>query len=318
MSRRPLRYGEGHRRGDGCLSVGPRTKQKSRLLKPMEINAQTQFCGVIGNPVEHSLSPAIHNAAFQKLGLNFVYLAFRVEAIGDAIKGLRSLGSFRGASVTIPHKVATVPLLDSIEPTARHIGAINTIVAKGGTLTGYNTDATGALRALREGAVALKGRQVVILGSGGAARAIAFALGTEPGIDRLTILGIDNQERTALVRDLQSKTGMTVQESPLYEGTLRKVLPDTHVLIHCTPMGMSPKLHETSVPVTLLHAGLTVMDIVYNPRDTRLLKDAKAAGCRTIPGLEMFLHQAAAQFELWTNQTAPADVMRAVLESRFS
>jgi shikimate dehydrogenase len=284
----------------------------------MEINAQTQFCGVIGNPVEHSLSPAIHNAAFQKLGLNFVYLAFRVEAIGDAIKGLRALGSFRGASVTIPHKVATVPLLDSIEPTARHIGAINTIVAKGGTLTGYNTDATGALRALREGAVALKGRQVVILGSGGAARAIAFALGTEPGIDRLTILGIDNQERTALVRDLQSKTGMTVQESPLYEGTLRKVLPDTHVLIHCTPMGMSPKLHETSVPVTLLHAGLTVMDIVYNPRDTRLLKDAKAAGCRTIPGLEMFLHQAAAQFELWTNQTAPADVMRAILESRFS
>jgi shikimate dehydrogenase len=284
----------------------------------MEINAQTQFCGVIGNPVEHSLSPAIHNAAFQKLGLNFVYLAFRVEAIGDAIKGLRALGSFRGASVTIPHKVATVPLLDSIEPTARHIGAINTIVAKGGTLTGYNTDATGALRALREGAVALKGRQVVILGSGGAARAIAFALGTEPGIDRLTILGIDNQERTALVRDLQSKTGMTVQESSLNEGTLRKVLPDTHVLIHCTPMGMSPKLHETSVPVTLLHAGLTVMDIVYNPRDTRLLKDAKAAGCRTIPGLEMFLHQAAAQFELWTNQTAPADVMRAVLESRFS
>ena len=284
----------------------------------MEINAQTQFCGVIGNPVEHSLSPAIHNAAFQKLGLNFVYLAFRVKAIGDAIKGLRALGSFRGASVTIPHKVATVPLLDSIEPTARHIGAINTIVAKGGTLTGYNTDATGALRALREGAVALKGRQVVILGSGGAARAIAFALGTEPGIDRLTILGIDNQERTALVRDLQSKTGMTVQESPLNEGTLRKVLPDTHVLIHCTPMGMSPKLHETSVPVTLLHAGLTVMDIVYNPRDTRLLKDAKAAGCRTIPGLEMFLHQAAAQFELWTNQTAPADVMRAVLESRFS
>ena len=284
----------------------------------MEINAQTQFCGVIGNPVEHSLSPAIHNAAFQKLGLNFVYLAFRVEAIGDAIKGLRALGSFRGASVTIPHKVATVPLLDSIEPTARHIGAINTIVAKGGTLTGYNTDATGALRALREGAVTLKGRQVVILGSGGAARAIAFALGTEPGIDRLTILGIDNQERTALVRDLQSKTGMTVQESPLNEGTLRKVLPDTHVLIHCTPMGMSPKLHETSVPVTLLHAGLTVMDIVYNPRDTRLLKDAKAAGCRTIPGLEMFLHQAAAQFELWTNQTAPADVMRAVLESRFS
>ncbi len=284
----------------------------------MDINAHTQFCGVIGNPVEHSLSPAIHNAAFQKLGLNYVYLAFRVEAIGEAIKGLRALGNFRGASVTIPHKVAAVPFLDSVESTARHIGAINTIVAEGVTLTGHNTDAIGALRALREGGVELKGRQVVMLGSGGAARAIAFALGTVTGIERLTLLGIDSQERTALARDLQSKTGMTVQESLLDEGALRKILPDSHVLIHCTPMGMSPKVNETAVPAALLHTGLTVMDIVYNPRDTQLLKDAKARGCRTIPGLEMFLHQAAAQFELWTHHAAPADVMRAVLESRFS
>lgn len=255
----------------------------------MDINAHTQLCGVIGNPVEHSLSPAIHNAAFQELGLNFVYLAFRVEAIGDAIKGLRALGNFRGASVTIPHKVAAVPFLDSVEPTASHIGAINTIVAAGGVLTGYNTDATGALRALREGGVALNGRQVVMLGSGGAARAIAFALGAETGIDHLTILGIDEQERAVLVRDLRSKTGMAVQESLLDEGMLRKVLPDTHVLIHCTPMGMSPKVHQTAVPAALLHPGLTVMDIVYNPRDTQLLKDAKVAGCRVIPGIEMFL-----------------------------
>jgi shikimate dehydrogenase len=111
---------------------------------------------------------------------------------------------------------------------------------------------------------------------------------------------------------------MTVQASPLDESTLRKVLPDARVLIHCTPMGMSPNVQGTSVPAPLLHAGLTVMDIVYNPRETRLLKDAKAAGCRTVPGLEMFLHQAAAQFELWTNQAAPTDVMRTVLESRFS
>ena len=161
----------------------------------MDINIHTQFCGVIGNPVEHSLSPAIHNAAFQKLGLNFVYLAFRVEAIGDAIKGLRALGNFRGASVTIPHKVTSLPFLDSIEPTARHIGAINTIVATGGALTGYNTDAIGALRALRDGKVALKGQKVVMLGSGGAARAIAFALGAEAELDRLTVLGIDDQEQ---------------------------------------------------------------------------------------------------------------------------
>jgi len=284
----------------------------------MDINAHTQFCGVIGNPVEHSLSPAIHNAAFQKLGLNFVYLAFRVEAIADAIMGLRALGNFRGASVTIPYKVAAVPFLDSVEPTASHIGAINTIVAAGGVLTGYNTDATGALRALREGAVALNGQRVVMLGTGGAARAIAFALAMDRRIECLTVLGIDVAERRNLVKDLESKTSLCVIEGPLDEKALGRSLRDAQVLIHCTPIGMYPKIHDTSVPTTLLHPGLTVMDIVYNPRDTQLLKDAKAAGCRVIPGLEMFLYQAAAQFELWTNQAAPADVMRAVLENRFS
>jgi shikimate dehydrogenase len=283
----------------------------------MDINAHTQFCGVIGNPVEHSLSPAIHNAAFQKLGLNFVYLAWRVEIIGDAINGLRALGNFRGASVTIPHKVAAVPFLDEVENTARHIGAINTIVATGGKLTGYNTDATGALRALREGGAGLKGQRVAMVGSGGAARAIAFALAAEGAIERLDLLGIDDKEREALAGDLRSKTTMAVHDTQLNEASLKKVLANVQVLIHCTPTGMSPKVEGSCVPASLLHAGLTVMDIVYNPRETRLLKEAKAAGCRTIPGFEMFLHQAAAQFELWTNQPAPTDVMRTVLESRF-
>ena len=284
----------------------------------MDINAQTRFCGVIGNPVEHSLSPAIHNAAFQKLELNFVYLAWRVEHIADAIRGLRALGNFRGASVTIPHKVAAVPLLDEVEPTARHIGAINTIVSDGGKMSGYNTDATGALRALREGGARLSGQRVVMLGSGGAARAIAFALATEGAVERLDLLGIDDNERKALAGDLASKTAMAVHDTQLNEDSLKKVLPASSVLIHCTPIGMSPKVQDSCVPSSLLHPGLTVMDIVYNPRETRLLKEAAAAGCRTIPGLEMFLHQAAAQFELWTNRPAPTAVMRAVLESRFS
>lgn len=284
----------------------------------MDINAQTRFCGVIGNPVEHSLSPAIHNAAFQKLELNFVYLAWRVEHIADAIRGLRALGNFRGASVTIPHKVAAVPLLDEVEPTARHIGAINTIVSDGGKMSGYNTDATGALRALREGGARLSGQRVVMLGSGGAARAIAFALATEGAVERLDLLGIDDNERKALAGDLASKTAMAVHDTQLNEDSLKKVLPESSVLIHCTPIGMSPKVQDSCVPSSLLHPGLTVMDIVYNPRETRLLKEAAAAGCRTIPGLEMFLHQAAAQFELWTNRPAPTAVMRAVLESRFS
>lgn len=283
----------------------------------MEINAHTQFCGVIGNPVEHSLSPAIHNAAFQKLGLNCVYLAWKVEAISDAIKGLRALGNFCGASVTIPHKVSAMPFLDHVESTARQIGAINTIVAEKGQLTGYNTDATGALRALREGEVELAGRHIVMLGSGGAARAIAFALASESGADKLVLLGVDDKERAALAADIRSKTALVVEDFHLDEATLGRTLPGAQVLIHCTPIGMSPKVDVTCVPASLLHAGLAVMDIVYNPRETRLLNDATRAGCKTIPGLEMFLNQAVTQFELWTNRSAPVDVMRTVLESRF-
>jgi shikimate dehydrogenase len=284
----------------------------------MDINAETQFCGVIGNPVGHSLSPAIHNAAFQKLGLNFVYLAWRVDAIGDAIKGLRALGNFRGASVTIPHKVAAMPLLDQVETTARHIGAINTIVAKDGKLTGANTDATGALRALQEGKARLKDEEIVLLGSGGAARAIAFALASEAEVRGLHLLGIEEQERRNLASDLKTKTGVTVSDAHLNEASLKICLPKARVLIHCTPVGMTPNTGKSCVPVQFLHPGLTVMDIVYNPRETQLLIDATAAGCRTIAGLEMFLFQAAAQFERWTGRTAPIDVMRAVLESRFS
>ncbi len=284
----------------------------------MEINAQTQFCGVIGNPVEHSLSPAIHNAAFRKLGLNFVYLAWRVDAIGAALSGLRALGNFRGASITIPHKVAAMPFLDDIEPTARHIGAINTVVAENGRLVGSNTDATGAYRALLEGGAPLKGERVVMLGSGGAARAIAFALAQESGISGLDLLGIEEQERRSLAEDLRAKTGLTVDDAMLEEAALRRALPRAKVLIHCTPIGMAPKVGKSCVPSSLLHTGLVVMDIVYNPRETQLLLDAKAAGCKTIAGLEMFLHQAAAQFELWTGKPAPTDVMRLVLESRFT
>ncbi len=284
----------------------------------MEINAHTQFCGVIGNPVEHSLSPAIHNAAFRSAGLNFVYLAWRVEAIGSALSGLRSLGNFRGASITIPHKVAAMSFLDEIEPTARHIGAINTVVAEGGRLVGSNTDATGAYRALLEGGAPLQGERVVMLGSGGAARAIAFALAQDSGISGLDLLGIEEQERRTLANDLRNKTRLQVADAMLDESVLKRVMPQAKVLIHCTPIGMAPKVGKSCVPAGLLHSRLVVMDIVYNPRETQLLVDAKAAGCRTIAGLEMFLYQAAAQFELWTGRTAPIAVMRQVLESRFA
>ncbi|MBI5854962.1 MAG: shikimate dehydrogenase [Nitrospirae bacterium] len=287
----------------------------------LSINAHTRLCAVIGNPVEHSLSPAIHNAAFQKLGLNYVYLAFRVESLSGAVAGMRALGNLRGFSVTIPHKVSIIPLLDEIDPTARLIGSVNTIVVEQGKLIGSNTDASGALRALKEGRAMLKGQRVLMVGSGGAARAIAFALAMEPPpirIEGLTILGILDDERRTLAADVRTKTSLRVEEGPMTDEALRETMRDSQVLIHCTPVGMHPKVKDSCVPAKFLEPHLTVMDIVYNPLDTQLLKDAKAAGCRTIRGIEMFLHQAIGQFELWTGQKAPADVMRAVLESSFS
>ncbi len=284
----------------------------------MAITAQTQLCGLLGNPVDHSLSPAIHNAAFEKLGLNFAYLAFPVEDLENAIEGIRALGHIRGFSVTIPHKVSIMSLLDSVETTAKHIGSVNTIIKDRGILVGSNTDASGALQALRQGGVDLVNQRVVMLGSGGAARAVAFGLCVEGNIGNLTLLGIDDQERQILAEDLRTKTGVSITANSLNESTLGPALADAQLLIHCTPIGMHPKIEASCVPKKLFHPGLTVMDIVYNPLNTQLLQDAKAAGCPTIQGIEMFLHQAVGQFELWTGQPAPIDTMRNILTTHFS
>jgi shikimate dehydrogenase len=250
--------------------------------------------------------------------LNFAYLAFPVEDLENAIRGIRALGHIRGFSVTIPHKVSIMPLLDSVETTAKHIGSVNTIIKDRGILVGSNTDASGALQALRQGGVDLAGQRVVMLGSGGAARAIAFGLCMEGSIGHLTLLGIDDQERSALATDLKAKTGISITDDQLHSSTLGPALANSHLLIHCTPIGMHPKIEESCVPKELLHTGLTVMDIVYNPLNTQLLQDAQAAGCRTIQGVEMFLHQAVGQFELWTGESAPVETMRNVLTSHFS
>ena len=284
----------------------------------MDINTETQLCGVLGHPVQHSLSPAIHNAAFQHLGLNYVYLAFPVEDVAHAIRGIRALGNVRGCSVTIPHKVSAMAHLDTIDPAAQHIGAINTIVKTDHTLSGYNTDVSGALRALEQAGVQLQEQRVVILGSGGAARAVAFGLALQTPVAALTLLAIEDAERQRLAGDLRATAACAIDDHPLNADTVQSALPRAHVVIHCTPVGMDPHPDHTCIPAHLLHPNLTVMDIVYNPLDTRLLKDARNAGCRTIRGMEMFLHQAAAQFELWTGQPAPLSVMRRVVESRFA
>ena len=211
-----------------------------------------------------------------------------------------------------------MPHLDTIEPAARHIGAVNTIVKSDNTLSGHNTDAAGALLALQHAGVDLAGKQVVMIGSGGAARAIAFGLALQTPANKLTILGIEEEERGTLARNLREGTTLHVEDHTLNADTLEPALDQAQVMIHCTPVGMDPHVEQTCVPQQFFHPDLTVMDIVYNPLETRLLKEARNAGCPTIRGLEMFLHQAVAQFELWTGQPAPVPVMRQVLESRFS
>lgn len=285
---------------------------------PHTITASTTLCAVIGNPVGHSLSPEIHNAAFRHLGLDWVYTAFRVEDIGNAVAGIRALG-IRGVSVTIPHKVAALPLLDSLEGTAAKIGAVNTIVNTGGLLHGINTDGEGALRALTGAGHDPAGSSVLILGSGGAARAIAFTLAEHAAPARLAIAGIVPGELAALCADIAIATPVSpVPVAMTAADTLREAVADARIIINCTPLGMSPQKEASPLPEGLLGSRHVVFDIVYNPLTTKLLKDAGSHGAAVICGIEMFLNQACLQFEHWTGRPAPAEVMREVLVKKFS
>jgi shikimate dehydrogenase len=256
------------------------------------IDARTELYGVIGNPVHHSLSPAIHNRAFKQIGWNAVYLAFEVKDLEEALRGIRGLG-VRGVSVTIPFKTAVVALLDKVEGLAKKIGAVNTIVNRAGKLIGYNTDCDGALEALEE-KISLRGKKVVLVGAGGAARAIGFGLK-----ERHCRLIVFNRSKKG--EKLGKELGC--QYLPLSFLAKMKVGElEADVIINATSLGMYPRDGETPIPKGLLKKGMMVMDIVYQPLWTRLLREAKQRGCITVNGLEMLMRQAAAQFEIWTGR----------------
>ncbi len=277
-----------------------------------DITPSTKVCALIGDPVAHSMSPAIHNRAFAELGLDFVYVAFRVEDVAAAVTGMRALDNFHGMSVTIPHKVSIIAHLDEVAPVDRGIGSVNTVVKEGGRLKGMGSDGPGARQALADAGVSLAGKNVTILGSGGAARAVAFAL-AEAKPAALFLLGVIEPELRILTNDLVTKAGASATGALLDAKTLEARLAESHVLIHCTPVGMHPDTEASAVPKSLLRAGLVVMDIVYNPLKTRLLADAEERGLKTISGVEMFVNQAVIQFELWTGKRAPRAVMRDVV-----
>lgn len=279
----------------------------------MKIDTQTRLCAVIGNPVEHSLSPLIHNAAFEAAGLNYVYTAFRVEDVAACLAGMRAMPAFRGLSVTIPHKVAALPHVDEVEPMARRVGCINTVTNENGHLVGSITDGLGVLRAFAAAGVDLAGKRVLFTGSGGAVRAVAFALMEEAGPAAITVLGRAPGRLESLLEDLRAPGTVSIQGGTIAED-LAGAVPRHDVVMQGTPVGMYPHSEgDTCVPAFLLEPRHVVFDMVYRPMKTRLLREAEAVGCMVIPGHEMLVNQAVLQFERWTGVPAPVEVMRDVL-----
>jgi len=264
-------------------------------------NASTKLCCLVGDPVEHSFSPIIHNTGYEALGLNFVYLAFRVKDAKQAIDGIRGLG-IRGASITMPHKVSIMKYIDDIDDVAKEIGAVNTIVNDNGVLKGFNTDYDAALKALVE-KTTIKGKKAILLGVGGAA--LTIAIGLKKNGAELVILNRTTEKARELARLVNAEGFGGLDQLP--------VIASADILINATPVGMWPRGNESIVPRELLHPKLTVFDVVYNPKETRMITEAKEAGCAIIYGHKMFLYQAAIQFELFTGRQAPLSDMERVL-----
>ena len=262
--------------------------------------------GVIGDPIEHSLSPIMHNAAFRQLGINCVYHAFRVtlENVASAILGAKALG-FGGLNVTIPLKERVLDVVDA-DPLAKKIGAVNTIDFKDGII-GYNTDGVGAKHALEKHGIDVADKRVLLLGSGGAARAIAFQFAKDGATLIIANRTVPRAAKLAQeVRSIGDAIGTGLDE-------LAMLIKKVDILVNSTSVGMYPRMDETLVTADQMHPSLVVFDIVYNPIETRLLREAKKAGALTIDGVDMLVHQGAESFKIWMGLDAPLDCMEAAV-----
>lgn len=272
--------------------------------------------GVFGDPIAHSLSPAMHNAAFSALGMDCIYHAFRVkpEKLRKAILGAEAMG-FGGLNLTVPLKEAALKL-DCIkpDPLAEKIGAVNTVVfGKNGEIKGYNTDGLGAKQALQNAAVEIKGSKIVVAGAGGAARAIAFQLAADGA--EITIVNRTEGRAIELAKDI-SAAALSGNVTGRGLSRLKDLLQNTDVLINTTTLGMHPNIDTSIATAEDLHPGLTVFDIVYNPLETSLLREAKASGAKTVSGVLMLVYQGAEAFRLWTGTEPPVELMKkTVLEA---
>ncbi|NUU77819.1 shikimate dehydrogenase [Paenibacillus xylanilyticus] len=271
--------------------------------------------GVMGDPIGHSKSPAMHNAALEAAGVNGLYMPLHVrpEQLEAAVKGIVALG-YRGVNVTIPHKEEVMQYLDVIDESARLIGAVNTIVNEGGKLTGYNTDGIGYVRSLKEEAVPdLSGKQIAVLGAGGAARGVIYALALEKP-ERISILNRTAERASMLASDLRGHGMGDITGSGMEEAAA--VLASADIVINTTAAGMHPHVDDVPVNPELIREGTAVSDLIYNPLETRLLREARMRGCVVHGGLGMFVYQGAVAFEHWLGIPAPVETMRrAVLDS---
>jgi len=268
---------------------------------------KTKLCIIIGDPVKHSLSPAMHNAAYVALGIDheFVFVASHVlvEDVKDVIRAMRVMG-FRGLTCTVPHKIEVMKYIDKIDPIAQKIGAVNTVVNENGILTGYNTDWLGTVIPLEKHGT-LKNKKVALIGAGGAARACGYGV-IEKGA-KLTIYNRTVEKAEELAHECDSKVEVRSLEN------ISEEMKDHDIILNATTMGMGKNEGMSPVPKSAIGRHHIVFDSVYSPFETQLLKDAKEQGATIIHGTEMLLHQGTEQFRLYTGHTAPENVMREVL-----
>lgn len=286
------------------------------------ISGKTQIVGLIGWPVSHSVSPAMHNAAFDALGLDWRYIPLPVDVgaqtrVADAVRGLIALG-MRGANVTVPHKQNVMPLLDELTPAAATIGAVNTVLVRDdGTLLGDNTDARGFIADLRDHAVDPAGKAVLVLGAGGSARAVAFGL-ADAGAASVCILNRTGAKAEELAATIGAHFPLCRVDSGLLPNDVAAVGGAADLVVNTTSLGMTPDVDSSPWPGGLaFHTGQIVYDLVYNPPQTRLLATAARDGATAINGLGMLIWQGALAFELWTGVMPPVDVMRTAAEDVF-
>jgi len=276
------------------------------------ITGKTNVVGIIGDPVKHSLSPLMHNAAFRYLNLDYVYVPFEVKKsnLEEAIFGARSL-NIKGLNVTIPHKTEVIKYIDSLDTSARLIGAVNTIKFDDKTSMGYNTDGVGAIKAIEE-VMKVKNKKIVILGAGGAARAVSFQMLLKD-VKMLVIANRTQKNGLKLKEDLLESIDGNVKCIGL-DDELKDDLRDAHILINTTPIGMYPNVNQESlVKSEMMHEDLLVNDLVYNPHKTSLLKEADKAGLRTISGIKMLIYQGIESFKIWTGVTPPFHIFEKAL-----